>query len=108
MLMVIPLTKSLTPQTARKDQCPAGCVKFERLLCCIAQVVVAHGLVTGVARRLWAVRHRPPLPHLRCAILCRGGTLRSQAIQQSKRSNLTATRLMEDLFRGSIYFFRIL
>ena len=64
-------------------------VKFEMIVRRIAQVVVAHGLVTGEASRLREVRYS----HLSrtCATRYRVevATLRSQAMQQSKRSNLT-------------------
>ena len=67
--MVIPLTSCMTQQAARKDRCPSGCVKFERLLCCIA----------------W-LRRMTTTCAMRRAII----------------SNLTATRFMVDLFRGSL------
>ena len=66
-------------------------VKFEMIARRIAQVVEAHGLVTGIASRLRVVR----LSHLSrtCATRYRVevATLRCQAMQQSKRSNLTVT-----------------
>src|SRR5665647_2757234 len=51
----------------------------------MTQAVAAHRHVTGAASRLREVRHRPPLPHLCCAIPGRGGTLRSQGVQRRKR-----------------------
>jgi len=64
-------------------------VKNEMIARRTTQVAVAHGLVTGAASRLREVRQRPPLPHLRCAIPGRGGTLRSQGVRRRERSFLT-------------------
>ena len=64
-------------------------VKFEMIARRIAQVVEAHGLVTGIASRLRVVR----LSHLSrtCATRYRVevATLRSQGVQHSEHSFLT-------------------
>jgi hypothetical protein len=68
-------------------------VKNELIARRATQVVLAHGLVTGVASRLRGVRHWPLLPHLRYAIPGRSGMLLSQGAPNAsvcgKRSFLT-------------------
>jgi hypothetical protein len=64
-------------------------VKFEMIARRIAQVVEAHGPVTGVASRLRVVRLSHPSRTCATRYRVEVATLRSQAMQQSKRSNLT-------------------